>query len=298
MAGIFEAKLSTALRTHLKGIDLQALSRIDTTRLGTRALPNIGLIELVSSSDFSKKYDALYIKEFPKSAERERSDLISTRLAAQFAGKRQGLAPYRIVGIRDSEDDVVGAAQFSVLPLEGGEFAVPYLQYIYVRSENRRQDMSEVLHTMTLAVAVADAREIGNRSVPFTLFETEPPGYGDDEESRAFSVTRAQVHTKGGAVAVVLRKDGEEISPHVQPGLEVGDSPLSLCWAVRRSPVSGANWDIEHMGSDLMKAYYQSLRDEGFPEENISLAERMVEEKCRGREWVLVPLDQVRVHQV
>jgi hypothetical protein len=298
MAGIFEAKLSTALRTHLKGIDVQALSRIDTSRLASRAIPNIGSIELVDSNDFIQKYDALYINAFPKQAERERSDLISARLAAQFAGERNGLAPYRIVGIRDFADEAVGAAQFSVLPLKGGTFAVPYLQYIYVRSENRRQDMSEVLHTMILAIAAADAARMGNRTVPLTLFETEPPGYGEDEESRAFSVTRAQVHAKGGAVAVVLRGDGEDVSPHVQPGLEVGDSPLSLCWAVRRSPVLRADWNIEDLGSDLMKAYYRSFRDEGFPEENIRLAEGMVEERCKGREWILMPLDQVRFHHV
>ena len=297
MAGIFEPKLTSELKQHLAGIDLQALSRIDATRLAKRAIPNIGSIELVTSSDFAKFYDALYIREFPKRAERERSDLIVTRLAAQIAGERDGLAPYRIVGIRDENGEAIGAAQFSVLPLSGGEWAVPYLQYIYVRAENRRQDMSEVLHTMTLAVAVADARTMGERTVPFTLFETEPPGHGDDEESRAFSVTRAQVHTKGGAVAVVVVKVGEEqISPHVQPGLEVGEPPLSLVWAVRRSPRPGREWRIEDVGRDLMKAYYQSLRDEGFPEENIKLAERIVEERCHGAEWRLIPLDQATFH--
>lgn len=297
MAGIFEPKLTSELKQHLAGIDLQALSRIDATRLAKRAIPNIGSIELVTSSDFAKFYDALYIREFPKRAERERSDLIVTRLAAQIAGERDGLAPYRIVGIRDEKGEAIGAAQFSVLPLSGGEWAVPYLQYIYVRAENRRQDMSEVLHTMTLAVAVADARTMGERTVPFTLFETEPPGHGDDEESRAFSVTRAQVHTKGGAVAVVVVKVGEEqISPHVQPGLEVGEPPLSLVWAVRRSPRPGREWRIEDVGRDLMKAYYQSLRDEGFPEENIKLAERIVEERCHGAEWRLIPLDQATFH--
>jgi hypothetical protein len=297
MAGIFEAKLAPALHAHLKGIDLQALSRIDAPRLASRAIPNIGSIELVDSNDFREKYDALYTKAFPKQAERERSDLISKRLAAESAGERDGLAPYRIVGILDARGEAIGASQFSVLPLKGGKFAVPYLQYIYVRSENRRQDMSEVLHTMTLAVAVADARGMANRSVPFTLFETEPPGHGDDEESRAFSVTRAQVHTKGGAVAVVLKRDGNEISPHVQPGLEVGDPPLSLVWAVRQSPVPGESWRIEDFGRDLMAAYYQSLRDEGFPEENISLAESMVETRCSGSAWALMPLDQIRFHQ-
>jgi hypothetical protein len=296
MAGIFEVKLATALRTHVENIDLQALSRISTARLATRAIPNIGSIELVNSKDFDKRYDALYINEFPKQAERERSDLISARLTAQFAGERTGLAPYRIVGIRDAEDEAIGAAQFSVLPLQGGKFAVPYLQYIYVRSKNRRQDMSEVLHTMTLAVAVADAKKMGNRTVPFTMFETEPPGYGDDEEKRAFSVTRAQVHTKGGAVAVVLERDGEQISPHVQPGLEVGDPPLSIVWAVRQSPAVVGEWRIEDLGGDLTAAYYQSLRDEGFPEKNIKLAEDMVAERCKGSEWRLMPLDQVKFH--
>jgi hypothetical protein len=296
MASIFEPKLSPALRTCLEGIDLQALSRIDAARLASRALPNIGSIELVDSHDFAKKYDALYTQEFPKQAERERSVLIITRLAAQFAGERQGLAPYRIVGIRDARGEAIGAAQFSILPLRGGVFAVPYLQYIYVRAKNRRQDMSEVLHTMTVAVAVADAREMGSRSVPFTLFETEPPGYGDDEEGRAFSVMRAQVHTKGGAVAVVLEKDGEEISPHVQPGLEVGDPPLSLIWAVRQSPMPGMDWKIDALGPDLVAAYYQSLRDEGFPEKNIRLAESVVEKMCLGSKWKLIPLDQVQFH--
>jgi hypothetical protein len=50
------------------------------------------------------------------------------------------------------------------------------------------------------------------------------------------------------------------------------------------------------VGRDLMKAYYQSLRDEGFPEENIKLAERIVEERCDGAEWRLIPLDQATFH--
>ena len=296
MADIFSLKLTPTLLALLDGIDLQSLSRISASRLASRAIPHIGSIELVSSADFAALYDALYIREFPKRAERERSDLIVSRLAAQFAGEREGLAPYRIVGIRDSKGEAIGAAQFSVLPLKGGEFAVPYLQYIYVRAENRRQDMSEVLHTLTLAVTVADARIMGERKVPFTLFETEPPGHGDDEESRAFSVTRAMVHTRGGAVAVVLVREGEEISPHVQPGLEEGDPPLSLVWAVRRSPAPGREWMIEELGESLVAAYYQSLRDEGFPEENIKLAERIVEDRCRRSEWKLMPLDKVAFH--
>ncbi len=296
MAGIFGSKLTTAVRNYLEGIDLQGLCRIDASRLASRAIPNIGSIEFVDSEKFDNKYNALYMKEFPNCAERERSDLISSRLAAQSAGERSGLAPYRIIGIKDSRDEAIGAAHFTVLPLKGGKFAVPYLQYIYVRSENRRQDMSEVLHTLMLAATVADARQMNNRSVPFTLFEMEPPGYGNDEESRAFSTIRAQVHTKGGAVAIVLERDGEEISPHVQPGLEMGDRPLSLMWALRPSPVEGGKWRIEDLGGNLVAAYYQSLRDEGFLEKNIRLAESMVEEKCRGSEWRLIPLDQVKFH--
>ena len=312
MTGTLASKLTPQLAQHLSGIDLQTLSRIDAARLSRRALPNIGAIELVSSADFAPVYDELYVKMFPKRAERERSDLIVARLEAQGKGEREGLAPYRVVGIRDERGEAIGAAQFSVLPLGGkGEgLAVPYLQYVYVREENRRQDMSEVLHAVVLGVAVADAREMsggdGERSVPLTLFETEPPGHGDDEEERAFSTARAMVHTNGGAVAVVLvRKDagdeggGEEVrSPHVQPGLEEGAPPLSLVWAVRRrrGPL-GQGWRIEEVGRELVRAYYRSLRDEGFPEENIRLAEGMVEERCEGCEWRLVPLDEVTFHQ-
>ena len=101
---------------------------------------------------------------------------------------------------------------------------------------------------MVVGVPVADARKMRNRSVPLKLFETEPPGHGDDEESRVLSVMRAQVHTKGGAAVVVLDKDGEEISPHVQPGFEDGDPPWSLVWAVRQSPVPGKEWVIKDVG--------------------------------------------------
>lgn len=298
MAGIFEPKLAKSIRAHLTGINLESLSRIPTSRLAKTAIPNIGKIELVDFESFKQNYDPLYISAFPKRPERERSDLIITRLAAQLAGERKGLAPYRIVGIRDASGEAIGAAQFSVLPIDGEIFAVPYLQYIYVRSENRRHDLSEVLHTITLAVASADAKAMGGRTVPFTIFETDPPGYGHDDATKAFSITRAQVHAKGGAVAIVLEKGQEQRSPHVQPGLEVGDSPLSVCWALRPNLAQVADWKVEEIGSALMKAYYQSLRDEGFPEENIRLAEMMVEKKCEGSEWKLIPIDQVTFHHI
>jgi hypothetical protein len=291
MAGIFEAKLAPSLRARLEGIDIQALSRTDASRLASSAIPNIGSIELVDCNDFREKYESLYIKSFPNQSEREGADLIFDRLAAEFAGDRAGLVPYRIVGIKDTNGEAIGASQFSIFKLKGGKFAVPYLQYIYVRGENRRQNMSEVLHTLTLAVTAAEAREMGNRTVPFTLFETEPQGHGDEEESRAFSVVRSQVHTRGGAMAVALKRDGKDISPHVQPGLEVGVPPLSLVWAVRPSPILGDCWKIEDLGRDLMAAYYQCLRDEGFPEENIKLAEDIVEKRCYGSAWALMPLD-------
>lgn len=296
MTGIFQPKLALSLRIHLSDIDLESLSRISSTRLFERAIPKIGTIELVDSETFATKYDSLYISAFPKRLERERSDLITTRLAAQLAGRREGLAPYRILGIRDSEGDAIGAAHFSVLPIDGNKFFIPYLQYIYVRSENRRQDMSEVLHTMILAVATADSRAMGGGTIPFTAFETDPPGYGHDDESRKFSVLRAKVHANGGAVAAVLEKVGEQTSPHVQPGLEVGDPPLTVCWVLRPSPVQTSTWTIEELGVKLMKAYYQSLRDEGFPEKNIQLAERMAEKRCQGSEWKLIPLDKVSFH--
>lgn len=311
---IFAGKFTPQLQAHLRNLPpsvfVDALSRLPTKRLETTALPNIGSIELVSSDDFQSVYDDMYVSMFPRREERERSDLIVDRLAAQYAGLRDHLATYRVVGIRDPNGEAIGAAQFSVLSLpslaeeeEGNassyflEFAVPYLQYIYVRPQNRRQDMSEVLHTLVLAVSAADAAKQG-RSVPFTLYETEPPGHGDDEASRAYASQRARIHANAGGVALVLRRrsDGTFLSAHVQPGLEEGDSPLTLTWVIRPSPDPGRDYDVAKIGRSLVAAYYNSLRDEGFPEANIHLAETIVEKRYDGCEFHLMPLADVRDH--
>lgn len=298
-AGGLASKLSGKLANHVSGIDLQDFSRISASRLDQKSLPNIGSIELVSAEAFATLYNDLYVSMFPHQLERERSDLITDRLQKDFSGQRKCLAPYRIVGIRDHCGKAIGAAHFSVLLLPGGKYAVPYLQYIYVRKENRRQDMAEVLHTIILAVANADAILHDDRTVPFTLFETEPAGHGEDEASRSIATQRTMIHTKGGAVAIMLRRDndGNLISPHVQPGLEVGDPPLSLVWAIRPSParivIQDSNVDIAEIGSDLAAAYYQSLRDEGFPEDNIRLAETIVMQRCKGCRFITMPLCDV-----
>ena len=45
-----------------------------------------------------------------------------------------------------------------------------------------------------------------------------------------------------------------------------------------------------------MAAYYQSLRDEGFPK-NLRLAESILEERYRGSEFKLTPLDKVTFYR-
>lgn len=294
MSSILDQKFTPVMRQHIRGVDLQSLSRIDEARLATKAMPNIGSIELVTSNSFAELYDSLYVKSFSKRTERERSDLIIQRLAKEEAGDRLAVAPYRLIGLKDAAGAAIGAAHISVLPLPGGQFAVPYLQYIYVRPESRRLDMSEVLHTMVLGVAAADAAKEG-RTVPFTLFETEPRGHGDDDLSRAFSHSRAQIHDKTGGVGLVLirDKDGKELSAHVQPGLEEGDPPLTMIWVIRQSPAPGRSYDIQALGSDLLAAYYQSLRDEGFPEHNIRTAEEIVQKRCIGSVFQLMPLAEI-----
>lgn len=290
------SKLTERLANHISDVDVQALSRISADRLREKALPNIGTIELVSAEDFANLYDDLYVSMFPRQPERERSDLIVDRLRKEFNGQRKGLAPYRIVGIRDHDGAAVGAAQFSVLLLPGGKHAVPYLQYVYVRQQNRRQDMAEVLHTMILAVATADAATHGDRDVPLTLFETEPAGHGEDETSRSVATQRTKIHMKGGAEAMMLRRrsDHKLISPHVQPGLEKDDPPLSLVWAIRPSPKrTEGGIDIAEIGPSLTAAYYQSIRDEGFPENNIQLAESIVAERCIDCDFITMPLCDV-----
>lgn len=291
-------KLSPKLSNHVQGIDLDVLSRIPTTRFVEKSIPNIGLIELVSGEDFSTVYDGLYVSMFPNRFERERSDLINDRLRKEFANQREGLAPYRVIGIRDHDGKGICAAHFSVLLLPDGKFVVPYLQYIYVRPQNRRQDMADLLHTLILAVSTADAANHGRKTVPFTLFETEPAGHGDDDASRAVATQRVMIHAKAGAVALMLRKDIDRslLSPHVQPGLKVGEPPLSLIWAVRRSPamiLTEQSSEIQDIGLSLIAAYYKSMRDEGFPEANICLAESVFEKRHQGCEFVLVPLQKV-----
>lgn len=289
--------LDARLMAHIKGIDLGALSRIPVTRFAEKSLPNIGLIELVSGDAFSTIYNDLYVSMFPHQPERERSDLIIERLYKEFSDQREGLAPYRVLGIRDHEGKGICAAQFSVLLLSDTKYAVPYLQYIYVRERNRRQDMADLLHTLILAVSTADATVHNNRMVPFTLFETEPAGHGKTEKDRANATQRAMIHTKAGAVALMLRsKDGSLLSPHVQPGLEVNDPPLSLVWAIRKSPgttLAEESPETKDIGLSLIAAYYQSIRDEGFPKANIALAESIVAKRCEGCDFILTPLSDV-----
>ncbi|KAK4507740.1 hypothetical protein PRZ48_001475 [Zasmidium cellare] len=298
LAQLLAPKFDNRLRSHIKNIDLSSISRIPASRIQETALPNIGSIELVSSDAFATSYDELYKSNF-HGGERERSDLIVTRLQDDANGLREHLAPYRIIGIRDPAGHVAGGAQFSVLFLEDGRHAVPYLQYIYVRPENRRQDLSELMHTLTLAVAMADAAKRGGGSeniiVPFTLFETEPPVHGANDDKRATAAERTKIHSKSGSVALMLRRpvDNRILSTHVQPGLETGEPPLTYVWALRANPAVALELHDDQMGKAVVAAYYQSLRDEGFPEENIALAERMVEARYRGSEFCLMPLGYV-----
>ncbi len=204
-----------------------------------------------------------------------------------------GLAPYYVVGLRSPAGVAIGAAQFSVLTLRGTESVVPYVQYIYIRPENRRQDLSEVLHTLVLAVATAHAKDQSS-TVPFTLFETEPPGHGVTQSTQTQATERTTIHARSGSRAVMLRgEDGLVISGHVQPGLEVGEGPITLIWAIRPSPAFEGSYDIDDLGQAMTAAYYRSLRDEGFPEQNIRLAEDIVKQRMHNRHFIEMQLADV-----
>lgn len=297
LSQLLQPKLEQRLSLHINGIDLASISRIPACRFKNTALPNIGSVELVSSSSFENSYDRLFKSNF-HGGERERSSLIITRLSDDAKVRRKDLAPYRIIGIRDQSGRVAGGAQFSVLFLKDGKHAVPYLQYIYVRPENRRQDVSELMRTLTLAVAMADAAKrkgAEDIAVPFTLFETEPPVHGASIDKRATAAEWTLIHSKSGGVALMLRRrgDGRVVSAHVQPGLEIGHPPLTYVWALRANPARPLELHGDQMGKAVVAAYYQSLRDEGFPEENIALAEKMVEARYRGSEFCLMPWGDV-----
>ncbi|KAJ4358773.1 uncharacterized protein N0V89_003357 [Didymosphaeria variabile] len=313
------AKLDERLKDLLAPIDLPRLSRLPTSRFLHTALPNLTLIELVSASAFAEDYNALYTSTF-HGAERERPDLIISRLAQDSAGQRTGLFPYRIIGLRGNSGEALGAAQFSVLlfPTEEGHYAVPYLQYIYIRPQNRRQDLSELLHTLVLAVATAEAAKFpcpglghgqpGDNGtnikvqVPFTLFETEPPSHGDDDDARAIAAQRTLIHARSGSMALMLRrkfplpdKQWKYLSAHVQPGLEAGDPPLTLIWVIRPNPAlsedaTSPKIDIGKLRPAVLAAVYLNFRHEGFPEENIKLAESVAGRRRVGAEFCVMEL--------
>lgn len=117
-------------------------------------------------------------------------------------------------------------------------------------------------------------------------------------------------------MALVLRREdwrvnakvkAKILSAHVQPGLEDGDEPLTLVWVVRPSPRTKTKMKVKieadeddvfaigiaGIGSALIEAYYQSLRDEGFPEENIRVAEKIAADRQKGSVFCLMPLKHV-----
>lgn len=285
------------LTDRLKDVDVSKFSRLSTERLAKTALLNISRIELVSGHDFQHVYTSLYEAMF-HDGERERAALIVSRLQDELDGKRHGLSPFRVVGLRDSHDQAIGAAQFSILKLRGASrIMVPYLQYIYVRSENRRQDMSELLHALVLALTQAEAQsaEGDDHEIPFTFFETDPPCHGATEAARANAEQRTRIHARSGSQALMFRNPTTDrvVSAHVQPGLEWDDPPLTVIWVLRPSPAMATAQDVNALGDGLIAAYYQSLRDEGFYEKNIALAEGMVQARRPGNEFFLMPLADV-----
>ncbi|KAM3415333.1 hypothetical protein BST61_g8862 [Cercospora zeina] len=280
---LLEPLLSIPLFNHIDGLELSTLSRVSASRIAKSALPYIGRIELVASDAFRDDYSPLYLANFD-GHELEPPTAIICRLEDEFAGRRRGVSPYRMVGIRDHHGVAIGAAHFSIFLLRAQDVVVPYLQYIYVRPQNRGQMMSEVLHTFVLAVSEADARSRGWAlpHLPFTLCESQP-GFGKQEK-----VDRAMIHSRSGSRALLLRRrgDGKVLSAHVQPGLAPEDPPTTLIWLLRACPRGGhargdhARCD-DRLGKAVIAAFYRSLRDEGFPERNIALAERMVEARCQ-----------------
>lgn len=299
-------RLDKRLDYLLEGIDLSSLSRISSSRIARTGLTHVASIESVSGSQFSEHYQKLYEFAF-HGGEREKSNLIVSRLTDQFGNAREGLAPYHIVGLRDEKGDALGAAQFSVLFLSHSQgerkLVIPYLQYIYIRPSHQRQDLSEILHTLVLAVSMAEARKYWDTTVeievPYTLFETEPPVHGSDEALRAKAKERAGIHSSSGSIALMLRdpeNDMALVSAHVQPGLELNDPPVILIWILRANPaIGGVCLQDQRIGTSLLAAYYQSLRDEKFPEENIKLAESMASaRRSRGySEFCLIEIGKV-----
>ncbi|KAI5371064.1 hypothetical protein Slin15195_G019370 [Septoria linicola] len=263
--------LDASLASIIEEVCFSTLSRVSASRLRASAIPHIGQIELVDSTAFQHEYSRLYTANF-SGHEREHPSHICERLEDQFAGRREGFAPYYIIGIRDADGTAIAAAQFSVLLPDSTRDVIPYLQYIYVRPQNRAQLLSEVLHTLVLAVAVAVtfARRDDSQlpHVPFTICETQPE-----------ALERSKIHSKSGSQALMLKRraDGRILSAHIQPGLEPEDPPTTLVWLLRRCPGSESSSCSDELGRALVAAYFDSLREEGIPGKNVDEAESILE---------------------
>lgn len=251
--------LDDRLRSQIQGIDLTSLSRIPSERLAKTALPNVQCVELVPGPVYAKHYDELYRTNF-HGGERERSDLIVSRHIDGSLKQRAGLALFRIIGIRNPAGRAIGAAHFFVLFLENCGPAVLYLQYIYIRPENPRQDLGELLHTLVLvvAIALASVRTVRDAiEISFTLCETELAFQADGGSMQGHAVDRSKIHSRSGSKALMLRRksDGRVLSAHVRPGLEINEPPLTYKWALRAKPPSKLAFE-KSMWRSLISAYY------------------------------------------
>ena len=293
---LLRPKFDSSLKHLIGDVNLTTLSRVSAARLEQSAIPNINRIEFVDSPKFLQAYNPLYLTNF-HGHERERSAIIANRLAESFAGRRTHQSPFYVIGIRGKDGKAVGAAHFSILVPES-ETVIPYLQYIYIREENRSQLLSEVLHTIVLAVSLVhhtSGLRNSATNVPFTVCETRP----GRPKAAVAAVDTMKVHAKSGSQALMLRSklDGRLLSAHIQPGLEMHDPPTTLIWLLRGSPASDSDLNedsLQSLGRALVAAYYKSLREDGVPERNVALAERVIEARYqRDCEFVQVPLSDV-----
>lgn len=261
----------------------------------------------------------LYEYAFPNSDEREDSELIAERIKSMQnitpeLQERYGDRRFHAIAIVNKENQVVGYAQFSVLPF-GGEKdkVVAYGQYVAAADEEFMQKQYEkpanfrrkgVYGALSMVGEVVSSREAAamdyKNGFGGGYIESEMLGQAEDPDDIRFTSTRLDIHASLGFKALVLElEDGQIVNLHMQPKLSEDSQPVQLLMLYRpdnylSQPPSATIEIDKEIAASLEESFLQSLTAEGFDAKSIEEAREALRDKIsRTKRAVLMPVREV-----
>jgi hypothetical protein len=197
-------------------------AHLDKVLLASTKVKRIERLSSDTAADIQTQAFALYEASFPSEDEREPVDLIKTRI-------EEKTFDFHAHAYLDEADKVVGYCQGSIVKTANPVAQVFFsLQYCCVDISFRGGGIMQLMHAVNCATLVACAKKLGCDPLG-VIWETEPAGLGEDDESRKFTKSRLIIHNKaGGRVLIGKRADGSYVNLHVQPRLTPESSPITL----------------------------------------------------------------------